>query len=59
MSDLVEAALDPPVDTHYKRGDVWTEDPKVNWIWDGWIAEYFHPPHRNAKGPVSRLSCST
>ena len=35
--------LDPPVDAHYKRGDVWTDDPEVNWIWDGWIAEgYFH-----------------
>ena len=39
----VEENLDPSVDSHYKRGDVWADDPEVNWIWDGWIAEgYFH-----------------
>ena len=39
----VDAVLDPRVDSHYKAGDIWTEDPEVNWIWDGWIAEgYFH-----------------
>ena len=39
----VEENLDPLLDTHYKRGDVWADDPEVNWIWDGWIAEgYVH-----------------
>ena len=40
---LVENVLNPKVDSHYKRGDIWIDDPDVNWIWDGWIAEgYFH-----------------
>ena len=43
VQQAVEEKLDPPVDTHYKHGDVWVEDPEVSWIWDGWIAEgYFH-----------------
>ena len=43
VSDLVEEALNPTIDTHYKRGDIWHDDPEVNWIWDGWVAEgYFH-----------------
>ena len=43
MLQGVEEQLDPSADTHYKRGDVWADDPEVNWIWDGWIAEgYFH-----------------
>ena len=40
---LVAERLEPKVDTHYKHGDIWDNDPEVNWIWDGWIAEgYFH-----------------
>jgi hypothetical protein len=40
---LVAERLEPKVDTHYKHGDIWHNDPEVNWIWDGWIAEgYFH-----------------
>ena len=40
---LVAERLEPKVETFYKHGDDWHEDPEVNWIWDGWIAEgYFH-----------------
>ena len=40
---LVAERLEPKVNTHYKHGDIWHNDPEVNWIWDGWIAEgYFH-----------------
>ena len=43
IEELVAERLEPKVDTHYKHGDVWHEDPEVSWIWDGWIAEgYFH-----------------
>ena len=40
---LVAERLEPKTETHYKHGDIWADDPEVNWIWDGWIAEgYFH-----------------
>ena len=43
IEGLVAERLEPKVDTHYKHGDIWHEDPEVKWIWDGWIAEgYFH-----------------
>ena len=43
IEGLVAERLEPKVDTHYKHGDVWADDPEVSWIWDGWIAEgYFH-----------------
>ena len=43
VQQAVEEKLDPPVDTYYKHGDIWHDDPEVTWIWDGWIAEgYFH-----------------
>ena len=43
VEGLVAERLEPKVDTHYKHGDIWHEDPEVKWIWDGWIAEgYFH-----------------
>nr|ADD96374.1 hypothetical protein [uncultured organism MedDCM-OCT-S09-C20] len=43
IEGLVAERLEPKVDTHYKHGDIWHDDPEVKWIWDGWIAEgYFH-----------------
>ena len=43
IEGLVAERLEPKVDTHYKHGDIWHDDPEVSWIWDGWIAEgYFH-----------------
>jgi hypothetical protein len=43
IEGLVADRLEPKIDTHYKHGDIWHEDPEVNWIWDGWVAEgYFH-----------------
>ena len=40
---LVAERLEPKIETHYKHGDIWSDDPEVNWIWDGWLAEgYFH-----------------
>ena len=43
IEGLVAERLEPKLDTHYKHGDIWAEDPEVSWIWDGWIAEgYFH-----------------
>ena len=43
IEGLVAERLEPKVDTFYKHGDVWADDPEVSWIWDGWIAEgYFH-----------------
>ena len=40
---LVAERLEPKIETHYKHGDIWADDPEVNWIWDGWLAEgYFH-----------------
>jgi hypothetical protein len=43
IEGLVGERLEPKLDTHYKHGDIWADDPEVNWIWDGWIAEgYFH-----------------
>ena len=51
IEGLVAERLEPKVDTHYKHGDIWHDDPEVSWIWDGWIAEgYFHIAHCNAEG---------
>ena len=40
---LVEERISPKQDGHYSHGKKWVSDAKVEWIWDGWIAEgYFN-----------------
>ena len=40
---LVEERMHPRLDRPYSKGDEWSVDEDVEWIWDGWIAEgYFN-----------------
>ena len=43
IAEVVNAQVNPTVDKHYTRGQVWAEETEVEWIWDGWIAKgYFN-----------------
>ena len=43
IAEAVNAQINPTVDKHYTRGQVWAEETEVEWIWDGWIAKgYFN-----------------
>jgi len=43
IAEAVNDEINPKVEGFYSRGQVWTTDTEVEWIWDQWIAKgFFH-----------------